>query len=188
MPSRHASPAQNRHELVFVGQTPRKASWQIPFNCRTHPKPSRHEAVQETVVHNRWHRDRQEPLSLPTRNSIENWQTAGTTTTIQCPIIRSARTATGARCCAPSAKRRLITDCCHSCSSNRSRQDMEASLPGVRACRQLLVVIPASLEEHPRIVDLRRDGETLPRLRRLHRFPIATHTGSAIRDANSSGR
>jgi hypothetical protein len=48
------------------------------------------------------------------------------------------------------------------------RQDIEASLPGLRACRQLLVVIPASLEEHPRIVDLIRDGETLPRLRRVH--------------------
>src|SRR5262245_45380313 len=32
------------------------------------------------------------------------------------------------------------------------RQDLEASLPGLRACRQLLVVIPASLEEHPRVV------------------------------------
>ena len=48
------------------------------------------------------------------------------------------------------------------------RQDIEASLPGLRACRQLLVVIPASLEEHPRIVDLLRNGETLLRLRRLH--------------------
>jgi hypothetical protein len=49
------------------------------------------------------------------------------------------------------------------------RQDIEASLPGLRACRQFLVVIPASLEESPRIVDLLRDGETLPRLRRVHR-------------------
>ena len=48
------------------------------------------------------------------------------------------------------------------------RQDLEASSPGLRACRQLLVVIPASLEEHPRLVDLLRDGETLPRLRRVH--------------------
>jgi len=48
------------------------------------------------------------------------------------------------------------------------RTDLEASLPGLRASRQLLVVIPASLEEHPRVVDLLRDGETLPRLRRLH--------------------
>ncbi len=48
------------------------------------------------------------------------------------------------------------------------REDIEVSLPGLRACRQLLVVIPASLEEHPRIVDLVRDGETLARLRRVH--------------------
>jgi len=49
------------------------------------------------------------------------------------------------------------------------RPDLEATLPGLRASRQLLVVIPASLEEHPRVVDLLRDGETLPRLRRVHR-------------------
>ena len=50
----------------------------------------------------------------------------------------------------------------------RIRQDIEASLPGLRACRQLLVVIPASLKEQPRIVDLLCDGETLSRLRRVH--------------------
>jgi hypothetical protein len=48
------------------------------------------------------------------------------------------------------------------------RQDIEVSLPRLRACRQLLVAIPASLEEQPRIVDLIRDDETLPRLRRVH--------------------
>ena len=48
------------------------------------------------------------------------------------------------------------------------RPDLEASLPGLQACRQLLVVIPASLEEHPRIVDLLRDGQTLGRLHRIH--------------------
>jgi hypothetical protein len=48
------------------------------------------------------------------------------------------------------------------------RPDLEASLPGLRACRQLLVVIPASREEHPRIVNLLRDVETLGRLRRVH--------------------
>ena len=47
-------------------------------------------------------------------------------------------------------------------------QELEASVPGLRASRQLLVIIPASLEEHPRVVDLLRDGETLPRLRRVH--------------------
>ncbi len=48
------------------------------------------------------------------------------------------------------------------------REDLEVSLPGLRACRELLVVIPASLEEQPRIVDLLRDEETLGRLRRVH--------------------
>jgi hypothetical protein len=48
------------------------------------------------------------------------------------------------------------------------RADLEASLPGLRACRQLLVMIPASLEEQPRIVDLLGDEQTLGRLRRLH--------------------
>jgi hypothetical protein len=49
------------------------------------------------------------------------------------------------------------------------RGDLEPSLPWLRACRQRLVIIPASLEEQPRIVDLLRDAESLPRLRRLHR-------------------
>ncbi len=48
------------------------------------------------------------------------------------------------------------------------RRDLEVSLPGLRACRELLVVIPASIEEQPRIVDLLRDEETLGRLRRVH--------------------
>ena len=47
------------------------------------------------------------------------------------------------------------------------RRDLEVSLSGLRACRQLLVVIPASLEE-PRVLDLIRDEETLGRLRRVH--------------------
>src|SRR5262249_22025894 len=47
------------------------------------------------------------------------------------------------------------------------RQDLELSLPGLRACRQLLIVIPASLEGQPRTLDLLRDEETLGRLRRL---------------------
>ena len=47
--------------------------------------------------------------------------------------------------------------------------DLEACLPELRACRQLLVVIPGSLEEHPRILERRRDTETLGRLRRVHR-------------------
>lgn len=48
------------------------------------------------------------------------------------------------------------------------RQDIEASLPALRACRQLLVVIPASLEDQPRIGDLLHDRGTLARLRRIH--------------------
>ena len=48
------------------------------------------------------------------------------------------------------------------------RKDLEVSLSGLRACRQLLIVIPASLEEQPRVVDLLRDEETLGRLRRVH--------------------
>jgi hypothetical protein len=61
------------------------------------------------------------------------------------------------------------------------RPDLEASLPRLRACRQLLVVIPASLEEQPRIVDLVRDGETLPRLRRVHQA-----FGEALRKEQNS--
>ena len=57
------------------------------------------------------------------------------------------------------------------------RRDLEASLPELRACRQLLVVIPASLDEHRRIADLLRDDEMLGRLRRLHHA-----FGEAIRE------
>ena len=62
------------------------------------------------------------------------------------------------------------------------RPDLEASLPVLRACRQLLVVIPVSLEEHPRIVDLLRDGQTLGRLRRIH------YAGGAPREQVSRAR
>ena len=61
------------------------------------------------------------------------------------------------------------------------RQDLEASLPGLRACRQLLVVIPASLEEQPRVVDLLRDEETLGQLRRVHKA-----FGEALREERMS--
>ena len=61
------------------------------------------------------------------------------------------------------------------------RPDLEASLPRLQACRHLLVVIPASLEEHPRIADLLRDGQTLGRLRRLHQA-----FGQALRDEHVS--
>ena len=46
--------------------------------------------------------------------------------------------------------------------------DLDTSLPLLRACRQVLVAIPASREDQPRIVDVIRDGETLRRLRRVH--------------------
>ena len=63
----------------------------------------------------------------------------------------------------------------------RIRQDLEQTLPVLRACRQRLIVVPASLEEHPLIVALVRDGDTLPRLRRLH------HTfGEALREEQAS--
>jgi len=61
------------------------------------------------------------------------------------------------------------------------RTDLEASLPGLRACRQLLAVIPASFEEHPRIVDLLHDHETLGRLRRIH-----SAFGDALREEQLS--
>ena len=63
------------------------------------------------------------------------------------------------------------------------RRDLEASLPGLRACRQLLVVIPGSLEEHPRIVHLLRDDEALGPLRRLHHaFGEALHDEQMSRE------
>jgi len=48
------------------------------------------------------------------------------------------------------------------------RQDLEASFPHLRSCRDLLVVIPSSLEAHPRAIDLIRDAAALGRLRRVH--------------------
>jgi hypothetical protein len=48
------------------------------------------------------------------------------------------------------------------------RPDLEAVVSTLKQCRHLLTVIPASLDEHPRVVDL-IDGDTLPRLRRIHR-------------------
>jgi len=60
-------------------------------------------------------------------------------------------------------------------------RDLEVTLSGLRACRQLLVVIPASLEEQPRVVDLLRDEETLGRLRRVHRA-----FGDALREERMS--
>jgi hypothetical protein len=64
---------------------------------------------------------------------------------------------------------------------NALRADVEACLPELRACRQLLVVVPASREEYPRIVNLLRDDETLHRLRRLH-----AAFGAALREERMS--
>jgi hypothetical protein len=61
------------------------------------------------------------------------------------------------------------------------RSDLEMCLPELRACRQLLVVIPASREEHPRVVDLLRDEDSLCRLRRVHRA-----FGEALREEQMS--
>ena len=66
------------------------------------------------------------------------------------------------------------------------RQDLEASVSVLKACRQLLIVVPASLEEHPLIVDMVRDGDTLPRLRRLHHaFGEALREEQASREVDS---
>ena len=61
------------------------------------------------------------------------------------------------------------------------RPTLETSLPGLQACRQLLVVIPASLEDHPCIADLLRNGQTLGRLRRIHHA-----IGDALREERMS--
>ena len=61
------------------------------------------------------------------------------------------------------------------------RGDLEATLPDLRACRQRLVVIPASLEQQPRVVDLLRDEQTLGRLRRIHKA-----FGEALREEQMS--
>jgi hypothetical protein len=60
-------------------------------------------------------------------------------------------------------------------------RDLEASVPELRACRQLLVVIPSSLEEQPRVADLLGDEETLERLRRIHEA-----FGDALREERMS--
>jgi hypothetical protein len=65
------------------------------------------------------------------------------------------------------------------------RPDLEAILPELQACRQLLVVIPASREGRPRIVDLLRDGGTLSRLRRVHcAFGEAVRVEQVSREVN----
>src|SRR5262245_21776959 len=66
------------------------------------------------------------------------------------------------------------------------RRDLEATLPGLRACRQLLVVIPSALEEQPLILNLLRDVETLGSLRRVHdAFGVALREEQLSRNLDS---
>ena len=66
------------------------------------------------------------------------------------------------------------------------RQDLESSVPVLKACRQLLIVVPASLEEHPLIVHVVRHGDTLARLCRLHHaFGEAIREEQACREVDS---
>jgi hypothetical protein len=50
-----------------------------------------------------------------------------------------------------------------------SSHDLDTSLPVLQAGRDVLAVVPTTREGHPRIIDLLREGETLQRLRRVHR-------------------
>lgn len=62
--------------------------------------------------------------------------------------------------------------------------DLEATLPQLRACRQLLIHIPASFE--PTLEDLLHDTETLARLARLHKtFGDALHAEQMLRQVDS---
>ena len=100
---------------------------------------------------------------------------------ILAPIICSGRTIIGVRCCAVSARLALEHGLLTGSQLDALRPDLEACLPVLRTCRQLLVVIPASREEHPRIGDLLRDHEMLRRLRHVqHAF------GEALREEQMS--
>jgi hypothetical protein len=59
--------------------------------------------------------------------------------------------------------------------------ELEATLPALRACRELLVTIPSSPEHHPHIVTLLRDAERLGQLRHLH-----AAFGEALREEHLS--
>jgi hypothetical protein len=47
-------------------------------------------------------------------------------------------------------------------------EDLHASLPVLQACRGILVRIPSTMEEQPRVVDLLHDAAMLGRLTRIH--------------------
>jgi hypothetical protein len=66
------------------------------------------------------------------------------------------------------------------------RADLEASLPALRACRDILIRIPSTLEAQPRVVDLLHDGEMLGRLGRLHQaFGEAIRREHVVRQIDS---
>lgn len=66
------------------------------------------------------------------------------------------------------------------------RADLEASQPALRACRQLLLTIPSTLEQQPLVADLIRSEESLGRLRRLHvAFGDALNHARASREVES---
>lgn len=66
------------------------------------------------------------------------------------------------------------------------RPDLDATCADLRACRQILVAIPASFEEQPRVVDLLHDEDRLGRLRRLHQaFGDAIHREHVARQIDA---
>ena len=70
------------------------------------------------------------------------------------------------------------------------RSDVELVLPTLRRCRDVLLVIPATREERPRVGDLLRDdGSTLERIRRIHGLfgaTVAKEQRSRIADVIAS--
>ena len=115
------------------------------------------------------------------RDSSRNWPAGGSTTKIRSPIIRSVSYYHWCALLCGFSEAALEQGLLSTLQLDAIRRDLEASLPGLRACRQLLVVIPASLEEQPRIVDLLGDEETLGRLRRVHEA-----FGEALREERMS--
>ena len=75
--------------------------------------------------------------------SSRNWLRDGSTTKIKAPTIRSVRPTWFALLCAFS-EAAFEQGPLSTLQLDAIRPDLEASLPGLRACRQLLVVIPES--------------------------------------------
>ncbi len=66
------------------------------------------------------------------------------------------------------------------------RADLNAGLPELRKCRQLLIMIPASPEDRPFVVDWLRHEEMLGRLQRIHTaLGEALHEERMRREINS---